>query len=291
MAKKIDYEKRFRYDGGKDFSLADRPTDDTAGFNDKSEAAAEIAEDIKKLQEMQDKLYAQDRHAVLIIFQAIDAAGKDSTIAHVMSGVNPQGCNVTSFKSPTAEDLNHDYLWRVAKNLPERGHIGIFNRSHYEEVIVTKVHPEFVLNEKIPGVDSIDDVNKGFWNRRYDEIRGFEKYLSNNGYTVIKFFLHLSKDEQKKRFLKRLDRKEKNWKFSATDMKERTLWDKYQAAFEEAVAHTATDENPWYIIPADNKWFMQLAVSKIINARIKKLNLENDIKTVYKYGYRLEIKQ
>jgi len=188
-----------------------------------------------------------------------------------MSGVNPQGCHVVSFKSPSAEELSHDYLWRITKNLPERGQIGIFNRSYYEEVLVTKVHPEIIVNGKIPGVDSVEDVNDDFWKRRYGEIRNYEKHLSNNGYVIIKFFLHLSKDEQKKRFLKRIEEKDKNWKFSVADMKERAHWEEYQKAFEEAIINTATEKNPWYVIPADRKWFMRLAVSKIITERLEDL--------------------
>lgn len=271
----MNLEKRFGYDGKEALSLADWKTDDTAGWGDKKKAEtdAEIAGDIEKLRVMQDKLYAQNKHAVLMVFQALDAAGKDSTISHVMSGINPQGCQVVSFKTPSAEDLSHDYLWRIHKNLPERGRIGIFNRSYYEEVLVTRVHPEFILSERIPGVDSPGDVGKDFWKQRYHEIRNYEKYLTNNGFTILKFFLHLSKDEQKKRFLDRIEQKEKNWKFSAADMKERALWDDYRTAFEEALGHTATEDNPWYIIPADNKWFMRLAVSRIINNRMEKLDL------------------
>jgi len=269
----MNLEKIFRYDGKGKLSLKNWKTDDTAGFHDKEESSEEIKKDIKKLRVMQDMLYARSEHAVLIIFQALDAAGKDSTINHVMSGINPQGCNVISFKSPSAEELKHDYMWRINKKLPPRGHICIFNRSYYEEVLITKVHPEFILAEKIPGVNSIAAVNGEFWDRRYGEICDYEKYLSNNGFTIIKFFLNISKGEQKKRFLKRIEQKEKNWKFSASDMKERVLWNEYQKAFEKAIASTATEKNPWYIIPADNKWFMRLAVSKIINMRIGRLGL------------------
>ena len=265
------FKKHFQYDGSKKLNLKDWKTDDTADFNDKHEAAEEIKKEIEKLQDMQDMLYAQGKYAILIVLQAMDAAGKDSTIKHVMSGVNPQGCHVVSFKSPSAEELSHDYLWRITKNLPERGQIGIFNRSYYEEVLVTKVHPEIIVNGKIPGVDSADDVDDDFWKRRYGEIRNYEKHLSNNGYVIIKFFLHLSKDEQKKRFLKRIEEKDKNWKFSVADMKERAHWEEYQKAFEEALINTATEKNPWYVIPADRKWFMRLAVSKIITERLEDL--------------------
>ncbi|MCL2884454.1 MAG: polyphosphate kinase 2 family protein [Oscillospiraceae bacterium] len=271
----MNLEKRFGYDGKEALSLADWKTDDTAGWGDKKKAEtdAEIAGDIEKLRVMQDKLYAQNKHAVLMVFQALDAAGKDSTISHVMSGINPQGCQVVSFKTPSAEDLSHDYLWRIHKNLPERGRIGIFNRSYYEEMLITRVHPELIINEKIPGIASVDDIKKSFWKSRYSEICNYEKYLTDNGFTILKFFLHLSKEEQKRRFLKRIELPEKNWKFSASDTQERALWDEYQTVFEEALAHTATKKNPWYIVPADNKWFMRLAVSKIINARMARLDL------------------
>ena len=270
----MNLEKRFRYDGKEKFSLRERKTDDTSGLLNKEESENAILADIELLKEMQEKLYAQDKYAVLIVFQALDAAGKDSTISHVMSGVNPQGCQVVSFKAPSSEDLNHDYLWRVSKELPERGKIGIFNRSHYEDVLVTKVHPEFILSQKIPTIDSTKAIDKSFWYSRYKEIVNFEDYLSRNGIIIIKFFLHLSKDEQKNRFLKRIEEKEKNWKFSVSDMKERSFWDEYQSAFEEAISHTATKKNPWYIIPADQKWFTRFAVSTIINERLKKLKLD-----------------
>jgi len=269
----MDFAKRYQYDGAGKFSLKDCPTCDLSEFHKKSEAAGDIARNIKKLSVMQDMLYAQTKHAILIVFQALDAAGKDSTIKHVMSGINPQGCHVVSFKTPSAEELDHDYMWRINKNLPARGHIGIFNRSHYEEVLITRVHPEFVLAEKIPGIDSVNVIGKDFWEDRFEDIRNYEKYLSRNGFTIIKFFLHVSKDEQKKRFLKRINMKEKNWKLSASDMKERALWDEYQQAFEDAIAHTSTEKNPWYIVPADKKWFMRLAVSEIINERMEKLDL------------------
>jgi len=265
--------KRFQYDGSEKLSLKDWKTDDKVDFYDKNDSVEEIQKDIEKLRVMQSMLYAQDKHSVLIVFQAIDAAGKDSTISHVMSGINPQGCTVTSFKTPSDEELGHDFLWRINNHLPERGQIGIFNRSYYEEVLVTKVHPEFILGEKIPGVDSLDTVSENFWQKRYSDIRNYEKYLSRNGYTIIKFFLHLSKEEQRKRFLQRIEQKDKNWKFSEADMKERELWNDYQKAFEDAINHTATKRNPWYIIPADSKWFMRLAVSKIINERMSMLDL------------------
>ena len=232
-----------------------------------------MKDDIAILASLQDKLYAQSRHAVLILFQAMDAAGKDSTIKHVMSGINPQGCQVYSFKTPTTEELAHDYLWRIHKCVPARGRIGIFNRSYYEDVLVTKVHPSLILNEALPGIQKESDIHKRFWKERYEDITHFENYLSRNGTTIIKFFLHLSKEEQNARFSERIDQQEKNWKFSANDMKERAFWDQYQGVFEDAIQNTSTKESPWYIVPADAKWFLHLAVSKIIIQRLDKLNL------------------
>lgn len=269
----MQYEKLFAFDGQKKFVLRDWKTDETPGFAHKETAANEIRANIEQLAQMQSKLYAQDRYAILLVFQAMDAAGKDSTIAHVMSGINPQGCQVFSFKTPSAQELDHDYLWRIHACVPERGRIGIFNRSYYEEVLVTKVHPEFVLGERIPGIETLEDIGPGFWRDRYEDISNFEDYLHRNGVIILKFFLHVSKEEQKVRFLDRIERKEKHWKFSAADMKERALWDDYQNAYEQAIAHTATDRNPWYIVPADKKWFTRLAVSEIINERLQKLDL------------------
>ena len=228
-----------------------------------------IGEGIRKLSEQQDKLYAQDTYALLIILQALDAPGKDSTIKHVMSGVNPQGVSVTSFKQPSAEELDHDYLWRHAKALPERGTIGIFNRSYYEEVLVVRVHPELLDREQIP--PHLKDRN--IWNRRYEEINGFEKYLVNNGIIVLKFFLNVSRDEQKKRFLERVEEPEKNWKFSAADIQERKHWEEYMDAYQDMFNATSTPYAPWYIIPADHKWFTRLAVTAIIQATLDRLNL------------------
>ena len=217
----------------------------------KSEAEALLAENIGKLSSLQDKLYAQDRYAVLVIFQAMDAAGKDGTIKHVMSGINPQGCQVYSFKQPSAEELDHDYLWRINRCLPERGRIGIFNRSHYEDVLVAKVHPEIVLSAK----------------------NDYERYLTENGTVIIKFFLNVSKEEQKRRFLSRLEDEAKNWKFSVSDLKERSYWDDYMKAYSDMLTHTSTEEAPWYVIPADNKWFMRYAVGQILCDRMNELDL------------------
>lgn len=242
----------------------------TGGFKDKAEALAQVAANVETLAELQEKLYAQDTYGLLIIFQAMDAAGKDGAIKHVISGVNPQGCRVTSFKSPSAEELDHDYMWRAAKALPGRGMIGIFNRSYYEEVLVVRVHPEFLAAQKLPP-DYVDD---DIWKRRFKEINNFEKYLVRNGIVVLKFFLNLSRDEQRKRFLARIDRPEKNWKFSVADYKERAFWDDYQDAYNDMLSNTSTDWAPWFVIPADNKWFARLAISQTICAVLESLELQ-----------------
>lgn len=239
----------------------------------KQEAGALLAEDIEKLSALQGKLYAQDRYSVLVIFQAMDAAGKDGTIKHVMSGINPQGCQVYSFKQPSAEELDHDYLWRINRCLPERGRIGIFNRSQYEDVLIAKVHPEIILSNKLPGVTSLEDVTPKFWKKRYRQINDYEHYLTENGTIVIKFFLNVSKDEQKRRFLARLEDEAKNWKFSTSDLKERSYWDDYMKAYSDMLTHTSTEDAPWYVIPADNKWFMRYAVGRILCERMGELDL------------------
>lgn len=239
----------------------------------KQEAGALLAEDIEKLSALQGKLYAQDRYSVLVIFQAMDAAGKDGTIKHVMSGINPQGCQVYSFKQPLAEELDHDYLWRINRCLPERGRIGIFNRSQYEDVLIAKVHPEIILSNKLPGVTSLEDVTPKFWKKRYRQINDYERYLTENGTIVIKFFLNVSKDEQKRRFLARLEDEAKNWKFSTSDLKERSYWDDYMKAYSDMLTHTSTEDAPWYVIPADNKWFMRYAVGRILCERMGELDL------------------
>lgn len=235
----------------------------------KSEAKALLAWSIEELTKFQDMLYAQNIHALLIVFQAMDAAGKDSTIKHVMSGINPQGCQVFSFKQPSAEDLDHDYLWRSYKALPERGRIGIFNRSYYEEVLIVRVHPELLEAQQLPPSAN----GKHIWKQRFEEINNFEKYLVNNGIHVLKFFLNLSKEEQKRRFLERINRPEKNWKFSVSDARERIHWDDYMKAYEDAISHTSTDWAPWHIIPADHKWFTRLAVAYFMDAKMRSLNL------------------
>jgi PPK2 family polyphosphate:nucleotide phosphotransferase len=236
---------------------------------EKEDAPALLQEGIERLRAQQEMLYAQDRYAILLIFQAMDAAGKDSTIKHVMSGVNPQGCQVFSFKSPSAEERDHGYLWRSVKALPERGRIGIHNRSYYEEVLVVRVHPEILAGQQLPDAYKTRDI----WKDRYRQINQFERYLVENGTVPIKFFLHVSKDEQRKRFLERIDRPEKNWKFSVADARERQLWKRYMRAYEDAFTHTSTDYAPWYVVPADNKWFTHLAVAEIINRRFEKLRL------------------
>ncbi len=253
---------------GKKIRLKDFDPADTGKFHSKDEARAKLATDIIRLAEYQTVLYAQNTYALLIIFQALDAAGKDSTIKHVMSGVNPQGTEVFSFKQPSAEELDHDYLWRCHKALPERGRIGIFNRSYYEEVLVVRVHPEFLSLERLPP----GTVQKNIWKQRFEQLNDFERYLVRNGIAVLKFFLNVSREEQRRRFLARLDTPEKNWKFSLADAKERAHWDEYQKAFEAVFNHTSTRWAPWYIIPADHKWFTHVAVADIIISKLKSLN-------------------
>src|SRR6201997_2613174 len=263
----------FRISKGKDFRLKDVDPNDTLDFTkeaDKPRAKEVLAMGVAALSDLQDKLYAQDKWAVLLIFQAMDAAGKDGAIKHVMSGVNPQGCQVFSFKAPAAEKLDHDYLWRYMKCLPNRGHIGIFNRSYYEEVLVVRVHPAILERQKIP--PSL--VNQRVWEERFQDIRNFERYLGRNGVAVVKFFLNVSKEEQKRRFLERADTPEKNWKFSASDMTEREFWDDYQEAFEDLIRNTATKESPWYIVPADTKWFSRVVVAAGVIDTLSNLGLD-----------------
>ncbi|KUY16934.1 polyphosphate--nucleotide phosphotransferase [Elizabethkingia miricola] len=238
----------------------------------KDEGITLLDEEKKKLHKLQEKLYADGSKSLLIIIQAMDAAGKDSLIEHVMSGINPQGCQVTSFKTPSSKEYTHDFLWRHYLALPEKGKIGIFNRSHYESVLICKVHPEYNLSEKV--WKDVKDFDDKFWNNRYESIRNFEKHLSENGTKVIKFFLHVSKDEQKKRLLDRINEPEKNWKFSSGDLKERALWDKYQKAYEEAINETSTEYAPWHILPADQKWFTRLTACQIITQTLEKMDLK-----------------
>lgn len=265
--------KKFKITGDKKISLKDFDTNDAEGYQ--KEDAAGILEDlIAETAELQNKLYAANQQSLLIIFQAMDAAGKDSAIKHTMSGINPQGCQVYSFKQPSTEDYDHDFLWRHYKALPERGRIGIHNRSHYENVLVTRVHPSFIMKENLPNITSEKDIDNKFWEQRFKSIRHFEKHLSDNGTVIIKFFLHLSKKEQKERFLKRIEDSSKNWKFSAADIEERQRWDDYQEAYQEAINATSTPESPWYVIPADRKWFARIAISTIIVETLKDLKLQ-----------------
>jgi PPK2 family polyphosphate:nucleotide phosphotransferase len=256
---------------GKKFSLKKFPTGYTGGFKSKKEAEKKLEKDVKTMQKMQDMLYAHDKFSLLIIFQAMDAAGKDGTIKHVMSGVNPQGCQIFNFKKPSDEELDHDYLWRIYKCLPERGRIGIFNRSYYEEVLIAKVHPEVLVHQKLPGIDNVKNIKKSFWKKRYDQINNLEQFLHDNGTIIIKFFLNVSRDEQKTRFLSRIDDPDKNWKFTINDITERKFWNNYQKAFEECINATSSKVAPWYVIPADNKWYMRTAVSDIIVRTLKSL--------------------
>ena len=265
------FAKPFRISRGEEFRLKDVDPGDTLVFKSEAKPRAKeaLAIGVQALAALQEKLYAQDKWAVLLIFQAMDAAGKDGTIKHVMSGVNPQGCQVYSFKSPSAEDLDHDYLWRCMKSLPNRGHIGIFNRSYYEETLVVRVHPEFLAKQRVPpGL-----VTKRIWKERFQDIRCFERYLVRNGIVVIKFFLHVSKKEQKRRFLERAKQPEKNWKFSGSDMAERDHWDEYLDAYEDMIRNTATKHSPWYVVPADNKWFTRLVVAAAVVDTLASLDL------------------
>lgn len=259
--------------GDKKFSLKNFETDFTGTYN-KEKAKDELIKTKIEISHLQEKLYAARKHSVLIIFQAMDAAGKDSAIAHIMSGLNPQGCQVFSFKVPTVKEYEHDFLWRHYLALPERGRIGIHNRSHYENVLACKVHPEYILNENIPHIDDVKRVNKDFWKQRYESIRNFESHLCANGTVILKLFLNVGLDEQKKRFLERIEDPTKNWKFSSGDIKERAHWDKYMSAYQDAINETSTEASPWHVIPADKKWYARLAISEIILERLKKLHLD-----------------
>lgn len=262
---------RYRVTSGKGFRLKDHDPGDTAGLSlDKPEAAALLQHGVQRLAEQQEKLYAQNSWAMLCVFQALDAAGKDGTIKHVMSGVNPQGVQVTAFKAPGPEDLDHDFLWRINRALPERGRIGIFNRSHYEEVLVVRVHPELLDTQRLPRA-----VNgRRIWENRLEDIAAYERYLARQGVVLVKFFLHLSRKEQKKRLLERIDEQEKHWKFDARDLKERARWDDYMAAYQDAIAATAAPHAPWFVVPADNKWFTRLVVVAAMNEALRNLDLQ-----------------
>ncbi|MCA1364190.1 polyphosphate kinase 2 family protein [Bradyrhizobium sp. IC3069] len=269
LAQELDrYITPFRYDGSGKFHLKDHKTDEK-GDLDKEKAQAILDANKKRLIAFQEKLYAQDRWSLLIVFQAMDAGGKDSAIKAIFEGINPQGCEVTAFKAPSSKELDHDFLWRHAVALPERGHIGIFNRSHYEECLVTRVHPEILAKQKLPP----KLVTKNIWKERFEDISAFERYLCRNGTVVLKFFLNLSKEEQRERFLARLDDPAKQWKFSMDDIRERALWPRYQAVYQDIVRHTATSHAPWYVVPADHKWFARVVIGSVINAELEKLDL------------------
>jgi PPK2 family polyphosphate:nucleotide phosphotransferase len=259
----------FRVTDGKGFRLKQVDPDDTRGIA-KEQAKDLLTRGVDRLRDMQEKLYAQDQWGVLLIFQAMDAAGKDGAIKHVMSGINPQGCQVFSFKAPSSEELDHDFLWRTSRCLPERGRIGIFNRSYYEEVLVVRVHPEILAGQKLPESLRRKDV----WDGRFEDIRNFESYLARQGYVIVKFFLHVSKKEQKKRFLERLEQPEKNWKFSLGDAKERARWKDYRKAYEDVIQETAAPHAPWYVVPADHKWFARIVVAEAIHSALAGLHLE-----------------
>ncbi len=279
---------KFKVTSGKDFRLANYKTAVKGEISSKKEALKLLEKHKRKMAELQDKLYAHNKYGILIILQAMDAAGKDSAIKHVMSGVNPQGTQVFSFKQPSKEELDHDYLWRTTKALPERGRIGIFNRSYYEEVLVVKLH-NLIKYQRIPE----EFITKDIWKKRYRQIRDFEKYIYENGIVTLKFFLHVSKEEQKKRFLERLENPAKNWKFSAADLKERGYWDEYQKCYEEAIAKTSTRNSPWYVVPADKKWFTRLVLSEVINRTLESLPLkypklkEEELKNIELYKKQL----
>jgi PPK2 family polyphosphate:nucleotide phosphotransferase len=271
MGKKTSKLARaFRVDHGKTFRLKDfDPADTINGLDSKEKCADSLDHNIAEMAELQDRLYAQDQWALLLIFQAMDAAGKDGVIKHVFSGVNPQGCEVSSFKQPSTEELDHDFLWRATKRLPARGHIGIFNRSYYEEVLVVRVHKEFLAKQHLPP----KLITKDIWKERFEDMRNLESFLTRNGIVIRKFFLHISKEEQRQRFLKRLEEPEKNWKFSDADVRERQYWDDYMTSYEDMIRHTATPEAPWYVVPADHKWFMHAAVSSAIIETLRDLKL------------------
>jgi PPK2 family polyphosphate:nucleotide phosphotransferase len=264
----------FKVPPAKSIRLRDYQPDYREGIDGKEEAKEQLNTDIQSLMQLQYKLYAENKQSLLIVFQAMDAAGKDSAIKHVFRGVNPQGCVVHSFKTPSANELEHDFLWRHYCCLPRRGNIGIFNRSHYENVLITKVHPEYILNENLKDIKTVDDIDETFWEKRYKQINAFEKTISENGTRIVKLFLNLSKEKQKKRFLKRIDDETKNWKFSKNDIAERAYWDAYQAAYERALNKTSTDLAPWYIIPADKKWYARVVIGRILVDTLESMDIK-----------------
>jgi PPK2 family polyphosphate:nucleotide phosphotransferase len=267
--KRAGLAERYRISSGKHFRLEDIDPGETGGRKLKQHAEERLGAGVARLSEAQRKLYAQNQWAVLVIFQAMDAAGKDGTIGHVMSGINPQGVEVSNFKAPSAEELDHDFLWRTNRRLPERGRIGIFNRSYYEETLVVRVHPEYLEAQHLPP----QALTRNIWNQRFEDINALERYLTRNGILILKFFLHISKEEQRRRFLSRLTQPDKNWKFSTADVRERAFWDDYMAAYEETIRHTATKHAPWFVIPADNKWFTRLMVAETMADALEELNL------------------
>ncbi len=271
--KALKDSKKIKVDDGKNFKLSHYPSEERLYFKDESSLKNALNSYKESISDLQEMLYASGKHSVLIILQAIDAAGKDSCIKHVMSGVNPQGCSVSSFKAPSKEELSHDFLWRTYKQLPERGKIGVFNRSYYEEVLVCKVHPEYILAQNIPGIEDIKDIDEKFWKNRYRAINEMERHLIKNGTIIIKIFLNLGKEEQKRRFIERIDVPEKQWKFNLTDVKERQYWNDYQKAYNEMIKNTSTKQAPWYILPADNQWVSRAALGQILLEHLQSLNL------------------
>jgi len=267
------FADRYRIRGGKPVRLKDFPTDEDDKPVSKKEGEELLSADVAKLTDLQDKLYVHNRYALLIVIQGMDASGKDSVVKHVMSGLNPQGVTVTPFKTPTHQELEHDFLWRHYLALPARGMVGIFNRSHYENVLVTRVHPEYILNENLPGILSVDQIRDSFWEKRFRQINDFERTLTENGTLILKFFLHVSKKEQKKRFLERIDDPSKNWKFSSGDIKERDLWKDYRKAYEDLLEKTSSDDAPWFAVPADDKWYTRIVIANIVVRELEKLDL------------------
>jgi PPK2 family polyphosphate:nucleotide phosphotransferase len=266
-------DEKITVKSGSSFELSSYQTDYTGTFQNKKEGQKRLKENTERLQELQRMMYANDSHSVLLVFQAMDAAGKDSTIRKVFANMFPQASRVSSFKAPTKTELDHDYLWRSCLVLPERGTFAIFNRSYYEEVLVTRVHPQYILGQRIPGIDDVSDIDEAFWKKRLKAIKDHEEHLADNGTIILKFFLNVSREEQKNRFMSRIETPEKNWKFNIGDLRERNRWDDYMNAYEQAIRHTATPHAPWFVVPADNKWFMQAAVSDIIVGALEELNL------------------
>ncbi|HEY1045746.1 MAG TPA: PPK2 family polyphosphate kinase [Bacteroidia bacterium] len=282
--KSFSKNQKISFSGGKDFKLKNYKTNETFEFGNEDTLKAELATYREKISSLQEKLYAQDKYSVLIVLQAIDAAGKDSCIKHVLTGVNPQGVSVSNFKAPSQVELDHDFIWRTYHQLPEKGKIGVFNRSYYEELLVCKVHPEYIVNQRIPGIDSVDDINTKFWNNRYRIINEMERHLVKNGTIIIKIFLNLGKKEQKKRFLERITDKSKQWKFNYADLKERAHWNDYQEAYKDMIMNTSSKYAPWHIIPADDQWVSRALVGRLLLEHLENLNLsypalnESDLK-------------